>query len=61
MIFLGHVVIAAVLRLDAGHQKLLECLQVESVLMLIVVKEFVSVDRVVDHVHWWHSTKLNDF
>jgi hypothetical protein len=61
MIFLGHVDIAAMLWFDAGHQKLLEGLQVESVLMLIVIKELVSVDGVVDHVHWWHPAKLNDF
>lgn len=61
MVFLGHIVIATMLRFDASHQKLLEGLQVERVLMLIVIKELVTVDRVVDHVHRWHPAKLNDF
>ena len=61
MVLLGHVDIAAMLLFDAGHQKLLEGLQVESVLILIIKEEPVSVDGVVDHVRWWHPTKLNNF
>lgn len=61
MVFLGHVVVATVLWFDTGHQKLLEGLQVERVLMLVIEEELVAVDRVVNHVHWWHPAKLNDF
>ena len=61
MIFLWHVDITTMLCFDAGHQELLEDLQVESVLMLIVIKEIVLVDRVENYAHWWHPEKLNDF